>query len=456
MDLLGGLFGLCSTAKSGSKIRIREEDASPMQLNAFEFRNYQTVLETPQQKLVERVVNQWCAMLVKGKTLKVNDFEEKIYLDRDMLNLEHGGELFPLSAIQKMEMFLDTDDMMMEEPWGIDISFEFAKGSTSLRFNFAQERHRLGFALTLRILRTRDPTLDTTLGSVEVCAQDDEREDDEDHGFNKLAVTHRFNVDEIGIPIIISVTDFKITQRVRSTSRHVYLELFVNYPKQDKFLYAKSSPTHLDQKVLAHEEIGRKVKKDKEDEEEAELRRNEEVKIEVLCTMKFDLKNVKIKIPKVPHKLFGRLMAKDDYFPTAVGTFEFEVKKTHLQDKRLIQESDLSKLREQAAKRKRRGLPEIDGLRIDPENLQIPVIRTFKLHSEPVDQVGTLDLRLIGFVTKPQPSEKKEGKAKDEDADEDEDVGEGEEEEDGEDDEEVDVEGEEEEGGEDDEEVEDE
>ena len=38
----------------------------PRQLSAFEFRHYRTSLEHNQQKLVERVVNQWVAMLVKA------------------------------------------------------------------------------------------------------------------------------------------------------------------------------------------------------------------------------------------------------------------------------------------------------------------------------------------------------------------------------------------------------
>merc|ERR1712100_365904 len=40
---------------------------------------------------------------------------------------------------------------------------------------------------------------------------------------------------------------------------------------------------------------------------------------------RFDLKNVKVKIPKCPHILFGRLMAKDEYFPTALGLFEIPI-----------------------------------------------------------------------------------------------------------------------------------
>ena len=41
----------------------------PRQLSAFEFRHYRTGLEQSQQKLVERVVNQWVAMLVKARVV---------------------------------------------------------------------------------------------------------------------------------------------------------------------------------------------------------------------------------------------------------------------------------------------------------------------------------------------------------------------------------------------------
>ncbi|CAE8587419.1 unnamed protein product [Polarella glacialis] len=313
MDFFNTLLGACSSVQK-SKQLIREEDASEMQLNAFEFRNYRTSLEPKQQQLLERVVNQWCAMLVKGKTMKINDFEEKIYLDKDMLNLEYSGELFPLKAISRMEMFKDMDDMVTEVPWGLDVTFEFQKGDSNIRFNFAQERHRINFALTLRILRTRDPTLDLNSQTVDVLTKDEEEGDTEDDPptFNKLVSTQRFNIQLSGIPIVFSVSDLKITSNIRSTSRHVYLEFFVRYPRQDRFLYAKSGTTHIPQQVIAVEDMKRKKKSEKEAEENDEEKKMEAKKKaeEVKCTMKFDLKNVKLKIPKVPHQIFGRLMAK--------------------------------------------------------------------------------------------------------------------------------------------------
>merc|ERR1712048_823219 len=112
-------------------------------------------------------------------------------------------------------------------------------GDTSLRFNFEQERQRLNFALTLRILRTRDPDLDPA-NVVEVLTHKDD--EDEDDG------------------------------RVR-TSRHVYLEFFVRYPRQDKFICAKSPTTHIPQQVLLAEDAALRRKKEKKDEAEEEEER---------------------------------------------------------------------------------------------------------------------------------------------------------------------------------------
>lgn len=53
MDFLFQLLGACSNVE---KSKLNEKDASDMQLSAFEFRHYQTKLESSQQRLVERVV----------------------------------------------------------------------------------------------------------------------------------------------------------------------------------------------------------------------------------------------------------------------------------------------------------------------------------------------------------------------------------------------------------------
>lgn len=423
MDFLLSILGACSDVqKAGKPPIIHDDDASDMQLNAFEFRNYRTSLETAQHRLLERVVNQWCAMLVKGKTLKINDFEEKLFLDKDMMNLEYSGELYPLRAITRMEMFKDTDDMMMEVPWGLDITFSFMKGESSLRFNFVQERHRLNFALTLRILRTRDPSLDPS-SNCEVLAKDDEEEeedDDEKQPFAKVATTQRFNVEDSGIPIVFSLVDLKIYQKMFSTSRHVYLEFFVRYPRQDKFLYAKSGTTHIPQAVLATEDGKKKKKAPGEEEDKDQKKADEDKKDEVLCTMKFDMKNVKLKIPRVPHTIFGRLMAKDDYFPTAVGTFEFDLKKSYLQDRREIDPAELEELRRQEKKKAgKRDKSVVDGMRTDPEMLAIPVTSTWKSHDDHMKHVkiGALGLRLIGYVLDIEKKNKKEKGSDDEEED---------------------------------------
>mmetsp|Transcript_28440 Transcript_28440/g.60308 ORF Transcript_28440/g.60308 Transcript_28440/m.60308 type:complete len:481 (-) Transcript_28440:71-1513(-) len=431
MELLTGLLASCGSVQKANVRGEEDEDASEIQLNAFEFRNYRTTLEPGQQKLLERVVNQWCSMLVKGKTLKVNDFEEKVYLDKDLLTMEYNNEFYPLKAICKMEMFKDPDDMMHEVPWGLDITFEGAMGDSSLRFNFEQERQRLNFAITLRILRTRDPTLDPSQ-TVEVSAKDDEEDEDADKpSFGKVVGTQHYDI-EAGIPIVFSVSDLKLYHKLASSSRHCYLEFFVRYPRQDKFLYAKSPTTHIPQNVMQAEDTNWRKKKEKKDEAELEQeRKNEETKRSVLgqdipiSAMRFDLKNVKLKIPKVPHTLFGRLMAKDDYFPTAIGTFELEVKRAFLQDRR--EKDELTSRKSKSGKD--------DGSRKDPETVQIPMMSTTKMATqdskeEKFVKLGLLTVRIIGYVTdlqhhdkaiKDADEDKSKKKKGDDDDDEDED-----------------------------------
>merc|ERR1712032_685808 len=162
-------------------------------------------------------------------------------------------------------------------------------------------------------------------------------------------------------------------------SRHVYLEFFVKYPSQDKYMYAKSPTTHIPPQVLQSEDHAFKKKKDKkedgdDDDKRKQQQQQEEQKEVVLCTMKFDLKNVKLKIPKVPHQIFGRLMAKDDYFPTAVATFDFKVERGFLQDRRTMEAEE--KLKEKGSK------PD-DGGRKEPELIGVPLTSSYKV-SQPV------------------------------------------------------------------------
>jgi len=401
MDVLFGILGACGNVKKSDK--LTDEDASDVQLNAFEFRNYRTSLDDPQQKMLERIVNQMASSLVKGKTLKVNNFEDKVFLDKDLLILEYQAEYFPLRSVAKMDFFKDTDDMM-GAPWVVEFTFAGSDVERSLIFNFEQERQRLNFALTLRILRTRDPDLDLNQ-TMDVVFQEDEDVDDIEHRtFNRIVSTQHYSIQDAGIPIVFSVSDLKLYNKLQSTSRHVYLEFFVKYPNQDKFLYAKSPTTHIPPQVMQTEDHAYKRKKEKKDEGDDEKnapdKAAEEGKLEALCSMRFDLKNVKLKIPKVPHQIFGRLMAKDDYFPTAVGTFDFKVEKNFLQDRRAIDNEE--KLKEKGGK---------DDSKKEPEAIGIAMYSAMKVaakaapkaaakkEEDKIIQIGTLNIRILGYVT---------------------------------------------------------
>ena len=70
-------------------------------------------------------VNQWVAMLVKGMILQVNGYEEKTFLDRNLTNLELNGELYPLDALCRMEMYKESDDTIVNVPWVVELTFDF-------------------------------------------------------------------------------------------------------------------------------------------------------------------------------------------------------------------------------------------------------------------------------------------------------------------------------------------
>merc|ERR1719478_805520 len=291
--------------------------------------------------------------------------------------------MFPLRTITKMDFFKDTDDMM-GAPWVVEITFEGRDVERGLIFNFEQERQRLNFALTLRILRTRDPALDLNLAMDIEFQEDEDVEETEHRTFNRIVSTQHYNIQDAGIPIVFSVSDLKLYQKLQSTSRHGYLEFFVRYPNQDKFLYAKSPTTHIPPQVMQTEDSALKRKKEKKEEEEAAKKeaelgqrgaaesKDKDAKQEALCSMRFDLKNVKLKIPKVPHQIFGRLMAKDDYFPTAVGTFDFKVEKNFLQDRRSIDAEE--KAKERGGK---------DDSKKEPEAIGIPMMSAMKVAPKP-------------------------------------------------------------------------
>lgn len=403
MDLFVNILGACSTITSqkAKAKTLDDEVASEIQLNAFEFRNYRTSLDAAQQQVLERIVNQWCSMLVRGRTMKVEGIDDKVYLDKDLLTLEYLQEPYPLKAISRMSMSKDVDEMMTgaSAPFGLEITFEGGMGDVILKFNFEQERQRLHFALTLRILRTRDPTLDPS-SNVVVDARDED-EEDEVQTFNQLVHAQHYNVDA-GIPIVFSVSDLKLFHKLQSSSRHTYLEFFVRYPRQDRFLYAKSPTTHLPQQVLQTDDAALRRKKEKKEEaDDDEEKKKEELKRQVLgdevpiCAMRFELKNVKLRVPKVPHQIFGRLMAKDDYFPTAIGTFDFQVNRSHLQNK--LKDMDEHKKKGANASKKEKELP---------ETMRIPMYSSWKVPSddnkgETYLKIGTLTIRLMGYVTDP-------------------------------------------------------
>jgi len=146
----------------------------------------------------------------------------------------------------------------------------------------------------------------------------------------------------------------------------------------------------------------KKEKKDENDEEEE--KKKEEMKRQVLgddipiCAMRFELKNVKMRIPKVPHQIFGRLMAKDDYFPTAIATFDFQVNRSHL----------MNKMKEESNRKKGKKEKEL------PETLRIPLYSSWKVKDgdskeEKNIKLGTLTLRLMGYVAETKTAKSEAG-----------------------------------------------
>lgn len=376
-------FGACRGLTMAND-HMREDDASDIQLNAFEFRNYRTNLESGQQKMIERVVNQSVTTLVKGRMITVNSMSEKVFLDKDLLTIEIGDSGHSFYRLKEMSRMEFTKNEMSGSGWLLRVTFEMeGRPEEVLEFAFDQERQRLNFALTLRILRTRDPDLDT---SVPIEIERNEENDDYDNvknAFGRVVAVPRYSP-EAGIPIIFSISDLKLYTKLQSTSRWVYIEFFVHYPHQDKFLYAKSPTTHIPPQILIADDQGVRRKKEKraEEEEAEKLRLENEKKREALggdvpiASMKFDLKNVKMKIPKTPHQIFGRLMAKDDYFPTVVGTFSFDVHKSWLQDRRAEAQEE-----QKASKHEADKLQAKDGHRREPEKIEIPMYSVVKMET---------------------------------------------------------------------------
>ena len=306
-------------------------------------------------------VNQWVAMLVKGIIMSVNGSEEKTFLDRDLSNLELNGELYPLDALCRMEMYKESDDSIANVPWVVELAFDFEEGENILAFAFDRERHRLQFALTLRVLRSRNPHVNHE--NFEVLNRGD---DEDDHGpsLRKLISSNRYDVQGAGITMVVSVGALKVQEHLRCNNRHVYLEFFSDYPKRDKFLYARSSYNNLPGSALLVD--GEQKRK----EEDPNGKRKGD---QALCRIDFDLKNVKLKIPKVPFTIHGRLMAKDDFFPTVVATFQLDIGKDDVFD--------------------RRGNQSISK---NPDFIELPLQRTWK--GDGPEVVASLSLRYLGYA----------------------------------------------------------
>eukprot|EP00438_Fugacium_kawagutii_P023120 Skav205622 [mRNA] locus=scaffold4676:47694:48875:+ [translate_table: standard] len=309
-------------------------------------------------------VNQWVATLVKGIIMNVNGVEEKTFLDRDLLNLELHGELYPLDAMCRMEMYKDSDDSIANMPWVLELVFDFEEGENLITFAFDRERHRLQFALTLRVLRSRNPHVDHD--NFEVLNRGDD-EDDAGPKLAKLISTNRYDVQGAGITLVLSLGALRVLEHLRSNNRHVYLEFFSDYPKRDKYLYARSSYNNLPGSALV---VDGEHKKKEDSNENKEGKKNKD---QALCRIDFDLKNVKLKIPKVPFKIHGRLMAKDDFFPTVVATFQLEITKDDVFD--------------------RRGNQSVSK---NPDFIELPLFRTWK--GDGPEIVASLSLRFLGYA----------------------------------------------------------
>jgi len=324
---------------------ILDQRPSEVQLNVFEYRNYRTALEAPHQKFIEKIVNRWAAQLVKGKVMAVDTFPNaKVYLDQDLLTLTYVVDFnvqeFLLRDIVEMEFASDDDGEFGQE----ELIVKFFDGDErgTLIFHFprdrghkGQSRERLSFALALRILRSRDPELLNDSDSVTVKRTGDSAVNRSAHKPTEVVLQQvRFNADH-GIPVVFSVSDLRLFAPVPSTSRFTYLEFFVKYPSQEKYWYAKSPAETLQEHARKGPDERPKGKQteDTKDKERENMRALADAK-EPIAQIKFNLKNVKLKVPSIPHVIFGRLMAKDDYFPTALGTFEIQVDPTMVCDKR--------------------------------------------------------------------------------------------------------------------------
>lgn len=335
----------CYGEKKEEDIFADTSDASEIQLNAVEFRNYRTRLDPKHQDVVGAIVNQWCAKLVRGKTMRVQHGVEKCFLDKDLLTFYVGNDAYILKNLKSMNF---CKDQYSDAQYILELSFEGTFHDADLSFGFEDNRERLHFALTLRILRSRDPTLDPEFE----CEVTWENPEQKAVKFADISKVYRLHPDR-GFPVVFSISDVKVFSKVQATSRQLYLEFFVAYPSQDPWLYAKSPNTPMHPAMVAADEVvgKRKAKEgDDLDRKKDKLMKSELERRAPIAQLRFELKNVKIKVPQVPHTLFGRLMAKDEFFPTALGTFEIPIREQDFVDK---------------TKKKPGQPPEVEGLQVE-------------------------------------------------------------------------------------------
>ncbi|CEL91789.1 unnamed protein product [Vitrella brassicaformis CCMP3155] len=240
--------------------------------------------------------------------------------------------------------------------YDLEAVFAGALASSTVRWRFGNRTDRLHFALALKILRSRDPQV-TKMGVCHVERTHVPKElpfspTQRDQHLFALARREHFDPQH-GHTVVLSVVDLLVTRALRTPSSQLYVELYVRYPLVDKYLYVRSKPAllpawaqwahgpggsqrHSSMQVdVAIEEISA-AEVDSYDphkefvgKEEAEMR-----SVNSVARIAFNLHNVKVKIPKCPHSIFGRLIATDEYFPTAIGTFRLSVGQQHMTYKR--------------------------------------------------------------------------------------------------------------------------
>lgn len=67
------------------------------------------------------------------------------------------------------------------------------------------------------------------------------------------------------------------------------------------------------------------VTEEEADKKKKRISKDDLAKRRPIGQLKFEMRNVKLKVPKVPHEIFGRIVLKDEFFPTAIGTFKMEL-----------------------------------------------------------------------------------------------------------------------------------